>query len=85
VGFEAVVLTWTHRSDRSGQAIGAQGFTGSALRVGARTWIGARALLLPGASVGPDAIVGAGAVVPGPVRANSVVAGNPARYIRDRS
>jgi len=46
-------------------------------------WIGGGAILLPGVRVGRNAVVGAGAVVSRNVRANTVVAGNPARVIRE--
>ncbi len=44
--------------------------------------IGANATLLPGIVVGEGAMVGAGAVVTKDVAAHTVVAGNPARQIR---
>jgi len=46
-------------------------------------WIGGGAILLPGVSIGRNAVVGAGAVVTRDVPANAVVAGNPARVIRE--
>jgi len=46
-------------------------------------WIGGGAILLPGVRVGRNAVVGAGAVVSRSVPANTVVAGNPARVIRE--
>jgi maltose O-acetyltransferase len=46
-------------------------------------WIGGGAILLPGVTVGRNAVVGAGAVVSRDVPANTVVAGNPARVIRE--
>lgn len=46
-------------------------------------WIGGSAILLPGVTVGLNAVVGAGAVVTRDVPANTVVAGNPARVIRE--
>jgi len=45
-------------------------------------WIGGSAILLPGVRIGRNAVVGAGAVVTRSVPANTVVAGNPARVIR---
>jgi len=46
-------------------------------------WVGGGAILLPGVRVGRNAVVGAGAVVSRSVPANTVVAGNPARVIRE--
>jgi maltose O-acetyltransferase len=46
-------------------------------------WLGGSAILLPGVRVGRNAVVGAGAVVSRDVPANTVVAGNPARVIRE--
>jgi maltose O-acetyltransferase len=46
-------------------------------------WIGGSAILLPGVRIGRNAVVGAGAVVTRDVPANMVVAGNPARVIRE--
>jgi maltose O-acetyltransferase len=52
--------------------------------VGDDVWIGEKVIILPGVHVGPHSILGAGAVVRSDVPAYSVVAGNPARVIRDR-
>jgi len=46
-------------------------------------WIGAGAIILPGVTIGAGSIVGAGSVVTGNVPANVVVAGTPARVIRE--
>jgi len=46
-------------------------------------WIGGGAILLPGVTIGRNAVVGAGSVVTRDVRPDSVVAGNPAKLIRE--
>lgn len=51
--------------------------------IGKNVWIGAGARILPGVHVGDNAVVGAGAVVTKNVEANSVVAGVPARFIKN--
>jgi maltose O-acetyltransferase len=46
-------------------------------------WLGGSAILLPGVRIGRNAVVGAGAIVTHDVPPNMVVAGNPARVIRE--
>lgn len=55
------------------------------IEVGSDAFIGARAFLLPGISIGVGAVVGACAVVTRDVPPWTVVAGNPARPIGERS
>lgn len=56
----------------------------SPIKVGDRVWIGGLSIILPGVTIGEGAIVGAGSVVTKDVAPHTVVAGNPARYIKDR-
>lgn len=46
-------------------------------------WIGAGATILAGVTIGENAIVGAGSVVTHDVEANTIVAGNPAKRIKE--
>jgi acetyltransferase-like isoleucine patch superfamily enzyme len=54
------------------------------VEIGRGCWIGAHAVILDGVRVGEGAVVAAGAVVAGDVPAFAVVAGVPARTIRER-
>lgn len=51
--------------------------------VGPRCFVGARSIILPGVTIGEGCVVGAGSVVTKDVPAGSLVAGNPARVLRD--
>ena len=51
--------------------------------VGDRVWIGCRATVLKGVTIGDGAVVAAGAVVVHDVPARALVAGNPARVVRE--
>ena len=51
--------------------------------IGDRVWIGARAIILKGVNIGDGAIVAAGSVVTRDVPGRTLVAGNPAKVIRE--
>jgi phosphonate metabolism protein (transferase hexapeptide repeat family) len=53
-------------------------------RIGHDTWIGHAAMIKPEVTVGDGAIVAAGAIVTRDVAPYTIVAGNPARHLRDR-
>ena len=55
------------------------------ITLGDNVWIGDGALVTKGVSIGDNSIVGAKAVVTKDVPANSVVAGNPARVVKELS
>jgi acetyltransferase-like isoleucine patch superfamily enzyme len=73
--FRAIVTTNRHPKDID--------LGGRAISIGCDAWIGANASILRGVKVGEGAIVGVGAVVTKNVPAYTVVAGNPARVIRE--
>ena len=53
------------------------------VRIGSRVWIGAGAIIGAGVQVGDGAVVAAGSVVLSDVEPGSLVAGSPARKVRD--
>ena len=77
-----IVLTHDDRIGRN-SVLSPRAVLGGAVSVGDNCYIGLAAAIRDHVSIGTDCIVGMGAVVTGNVEANSVVAGNPARKIRD--
>lgn len=79
IGHNVVLATLNHEEnpEKRGNLIP------SPIRIGNDVWIGSNATILPGVNVGDGAIIAAGAVVTKDVCQNTVVAGVPARYIRD--
>lgn len=53
------------------------------VEIGNNVWIGAGVRILPGVRIGDNAVIGAGAVVTKDVEANTVVAGVPAKFIKN--
>ncbi|WP_413992259.1 chloramphenicol acetyltransferase [Labrys okinawensis] len=54
------------------------------VHIGHDVWIGHGAIVLPGRNIGTGAVVAAGAIVTKDVAAYTIVAGNPARPVRQR-
>jgi len=63
--------------------IGRQWPVNTAVSIGSGTWLGAGTVILPGACVGRNVVVAAGSVVRGTVPDRCVVAGVPARVVRE--
>lgn len=85
MGPDVVVMSWTHRFDRTDIPINQQG-AGPVLpvRIGDDVWVGTRVIILPGVHVGNHSVIGAGAVVTKDVPEWAVVAGVPAKVIKWR-
>lgn len=52
--------------------------------IGNDVWIGSSAVILPAVKIGDNCIIGAGSVVTKSFPNNSIIAGNPAKLIRER-
>lgn len=55
---------------------------GIPITIGNNVWIGGSCVILPGINIGDNSIVAAGSVVTKDVPANTIVAGNPAKILR---
>ena len=84
IGPHCYLTDHDHGSDL-GQPIAEQDLSAAPLHIGADVWIGAGATLLKGITVGEEAIVAAGAVVTKDVAPRTVVAGIPARPVKERT
>jgi serine acetyltransferase len=74
-----------HQYEDIDTPIGRQWPVNSAVRIGAGSWLGTGAVILPGSSIGRNVVVAAGSVVRGTVPDNCVVAGVPARVVRQHT
>ncbi len=72
-----------HVIGRGPEPIASRGLVTRPVAIGRNVWVGARAVILPGVHIGDNAVVGAGAVVTRDVPPYTVVAGVPARIIKE--
>ncbi len=63
--------------------IGRQWPSNAAVSIGSGSWLGAGVIILPGAAIGRNVVVAAGSVVRGEVPDCCVIAGVPARVVRE--
>ena len=80
IGPEATILTLGHDPQSADFAD-----RGGAVTIGDHVWIGYRSIVLPGVTLGVGAVVWAGAIVTKNVEPFTIVAGNPARRVGDRT
>lgn len=77
-------ITDGNHGTKARTSIGAQPMTIRPVSIGNDVWIGANCIVLPGVTIGSGAVIGAGSVVTKNVSPQSIVAGSPARFIRNR-
>jgi acetyltransferase-like isoleucine patch superfamily enzyme len=77
------VTALNHNFDDSAKRIDEQGVSTKPVTVGDDVWIGANAVVLPGVRIGSHCVVAAGAVVTKDVPDHSLVAGVPAKIIKE--
>lgn len=85
IGPEVVIYTNGHNFQRLDIPINQQGSSEyKKVIIEDDVWIGRRVLILPGVKIQKGTVVGAGSVVTKTFPKNSVIAGNPARVVKQR-
>jgi acetyltransferase-like isoleucine patch superfamily enzyme len=77
------IVAVNHVFDDLSRSFTEQGITAQGITIEDDVWIGSGAVICDGVHIGEGAVVGAGAVVTEHVPAHTVVAGVPARVIRE--
>lgn len=81
IGHDVTLLTVNHAIGERWLRSGTSEF--GPIEIGHGTWIASRAIVLPGVTIGEGSVVAAGAIVTRDVPPNTLVAGVPARIVRD--
>lgn len=81
IGPQVGIYAVTHPVDAAERACGRE--WGEPVTIGSNCWIGGHATILPGVTLGDNVIIAAGAVVTRSFPANVMVAGVPARVVRE--
>lgn len=84
IAHSTTIMAVTHNFDDVNTPIKDQGITGLPIKIEDNVWIGAKATILGGNILGAGSIIGAGSVVTKNVNKNTVVAGVPAKVIKER-
>jgi acetyltransferase-like isoleucine patch superfamily enzyme len=85
IGPNVVINTGNHTFSDPKMPIVKQGHTSERIVIGDDVWVGANAIILKGVSIGEGSVIAAGAVVTKSVEPYTVVAGVPAKKIKDRN
>ncbi len=78
IGHNTTITTLNHDFNPDKRA----NLTPNGVKIGNKVWIGSDCTILPGVIIEDGAIVGAGSVVTKNVKANTIVAGNPAKFLK---
>lgn len=80
MGLGVGLISANHNPDNYDQWLKAD-----SIEIGDNVWIGMNSVILPGVKIGSNVIIGANSVVNKDVPSNTIVAGNPATIIREKS
>ncbi|MCB2204264.1 acyltransferase [bacterium] len=84
IGGFVTIIDGNHVTRNAERSIREQGGKQVPIEIGSDVWIGSNAVILQGVNIGDHAVVAANATVTKDVPEYAVVAGTPARVIRDR-
>ena len=79
IGHNVILATLNHEMDPYNRA----DLHPKPIYIGKRVWIGSGSIILPGITIGDNSVIGAGSVVTKNVPKNAIVAGNPAKFIKN--
>lgn len=82
IGNDVAIANEAYLMDTDSHGVEGRPVKEAEIVIGDGSWIGARAIILPGVTIGRRCLVAAGAVVSRDVPDDTLVAGNPAREIR---
>ena len=84
IGYGVKIISSNHHIPPNKENIFGAGHSKREVLIGKDVWLGANVIVLPGRTIGDGAVVGAGSVVTKDVPAFTIVAGNPAKFVRVR-
>jgi acetyltransferase-like isoleucine patch superfamily enzyme len=84
IGPNVQIISYQHNYQNRGAPIKQQGTTAKKIEIQDDVWIGASAVILAGVVIGQGSVIGAGSVVTRSCEPYSVLAGVPARVIKER-
>ena len=84
IGYGTKIFSNNHHLPLNQENIFGAGHSKGEVLIGKDVWLGANVIVLPGRTIGDGAVIGAGSVVTKDVSAFTIVAGNPAKFVRVR-